>query len=96
MTIVQSWHGFRAHQARQEFWGFMARIADSELERLKVEVSLVALVEAKGIALRKHGADLVGRCPFHDDQGPSFVVSVSKNLWRCHGGVRWAAVWLIL
>ena len=63
----------------------MARIADSELERLKVEVSLVGLVEAKGVALRKHGGDMVGRCPFHDDQGPSFVVSVSKNLWRCHG-----------
>jgi DNA primase len=63
----------------------VARIADSELERLKVEVSLVGLVEAKGVALRKHGADMVGRCPFHDDQGPSFVVSPSKNLWRCHG-----------
>ena len=63
----------------------MARVADSELERLKVEVSLVALVQAKGVALKKHGADLVGRCPFHDDQGPSFVVSPSKNLWRCHG-----------
>jgi DNA primase len=63
----------------------VARIADAELERLKVEVSLVGLVEAKGVALRKHGGDLVGRCPFHDDQGPSFVVSVSKNLWRCHG-----------
>ena len=63
----------------------MARIADSELERLKAGVSLVGLVEAKGVVLRKHGADLVGRCPFHDDQGPSFVVSPSKNLWRCHG-----------
>ncbi len=63
----------------------MARISDSELERLKAGVSLVGLVEAKGIALRKHGADMVGRCLFHDDQGPSFVVSPSKNLWRCHG-----------
>lgn len=63
----------------------MARIADSELERLKAEVSLVGLVEAKGVALKRHGADMVGRCPFHDDHGPSLVVSVSKNLWRCHG-----------
>jgi DNA primase len=54
---------------------------------LKAEVSLVRLVEAKGIALVKHGAngDLVGRCPFHDDRTPSFVVSPVKNLWRCHG-----------
>jgi DNA primase len=64
---------------------WVARIADSELERLKVEVSLAGLVEAKGVALKRHGGDLVGRCPFHDDQGPSFVVSVAKNLWRCHG-----------
>jgi DNA primase len=50
-------------------------------------VSLVRLVEAKGIALVKHGAngDLVGSCPFHEDRTPSFVVSPSKNLWRCHG-----------
>ena len=77
--------GFVHIRHAKNFGDFMARIADSELERLKVEVSLVALAEAKGIALRKHGADLVGRCPFHDDQGPSFVVSPSKNLWRCHG-----------
>jgi hypothetical protein len=65
----------------------MARIGDGELARLKAEVSLVRLVEAKGIALVKHGAngDLVGRCPFHEDRTPSFVVSPSKNLWRCHG-----------
>ncbi len=65
----------------------MARISDEELARLKAEVSLVRLVEAKGIALVKHGAggDLVGRCPFHEDRSPSFVVSPAKNLWRCHG-----------
>jgi DNA primase len=63
----------------------MARISESELERLKADVPLVGLVESKGVVLRKHGGDMVGRCPFHDDQGPSFVVSVSKNLWRCHG-----------
>jgi DNA primase len=63
----------------------VARVSDAELERIKVEVSLVSLVEAKGVALKKHGGDLVGRCPFHDDHGPSFVVSVAKNLWRCHG-----------
>jgi CHC2 zinc finger len=65
----------------------VARISDVELARLKAEVSLVGLVEAKGIALAKHGAagDVVGSCPFHEDRTPSFVVSPSKNLWRCHG-----------
>ena len=32
----------------------MARISDDELARLKSEVSLVWLVEAKGIVLAKH------------------------------------------
>jgi DNA primase catalytic core len=65
----------------------VARISDEELARLKAEVSLVGLVEAKGIALARHGAagDLVGSCPFHEDRTPSFVVSPTKNLWRCHG-----------
>ncbi len=65
----------------------MARISDDELARLKAGVSLVALVEAKGIALAKHGAngDLAASCPFHEDRTPSFVISPSKNLWRCHG-----------
>ena len=35
--------------------------------------------------LRCHGANLVGRCPFHDDQGPSLVVTPSKNLWHSLG-----------
>ena len=45
----------------------MARVPEAEIERLKAEVSLVSLVKARGVELRKAGADLVGRCPFHDD-----------------------------
>ena len=63
----------------------MARYPDSEIARLKRETDLVALVQAAGVALRRHGADLVGRCPFHDDQGPSLVVTPSKQLWHCLG-----------
>ncbi|MGH8032189.1 MAG: CHC2 zinc finger domain-containing protein [Luteimonas sp.] len=63
----------------------MARIPDVELERLRAEVSLQRLVEAKGVALTRHGADLHGRCPFHNDKTPSLVVSPAKNLWHCLG-----------
>jgi DNA primase catalytic core len=63
----------------------MARIPDDELERLKREVSVERLVQAKGIELKRHGADLIGRCPFHDDRTPSLVVSPAKNLWHCMG-----------
>ena len=58
----------------------MARISDEEVERLKREVPLEDLVAASGVELKKAGADLVGRCPFHDDREPSLVVSPGKNL----------------
>ena len=63
----------------------MARIPDAEIARLKAEVSLLRLVEAKGVKLERHGKDWLGRCPFHDDRTPSLVVSPAKNLWHCLG-----------
>ena len=63
----------------------MARIPESELERLKAEVSLVRLIEARGIALVKQGKDYAARCPFHEEATPSLVVSPGKNLFHCFG-----------
>ena len=63
----------------------MARIPETELERLKAEVSVQRLVEASGIALKKSGKDLLGRCPFHEDDEASLVVTAAKNLWHCFG-----------
>ena len=63
----------------------MARIPETELERLKTEVSVEQLVRAHGIELAKSGKDWRGRCPFHEDSTPSFVVTPSKNLWHCFG-----------
>lgn len=63
----------------------MARIPDDEIERLKREVSLERLAATDGVELRRHGANLIGRCPFHDDQTPSLVITPAKNLWHCLG-----------
>jgi DNA primase catalytic core len=63
----------------------MPRIPDTELERLKNEVSVERLVEASGVVLKKAGKDLLGRCPFHDDAEASLVVTAAKNLWHCFG-----------
>jgi DNA primase len=63
----------------------MARVPDEEIERLKREVSVQRLAEARRVALKKHGADLIGLCPFHEDRTPSLVVTPSKNLWHCLG-----------
>ncbi len=63
----------------------MARIPQEELERLKREISVQRLVEAKGVKLRRHGKDLIGLCPLHNDTEPSLVVSPKTNLWNCLG-----------
>ncbi|MCC6805921.1 MAG: toprim domain-containing protein [Deltaproteobacteria bacterium] len=63
----------------------MARIPQEEVERLKNEVSIERLASSAGVELKRHGADLHGHCPFHDDKTPSLVVSPKKNLWHCLG-----------
>ncbi|HKP94560.1 MAG TPA: CHC2 zinc finger domain-containing protein [Fibrobacteria bacterium] len=64
----------------------MPRIPKPDLDRLKANLDLAALIRAKGIDLKPHGAaDLIGRCPFHDDKTPSLVVTPSKGLWHCMG-----------
>ncbi|OEZ96193.1 CHC2 zinc finger domain-containing protein [Duganella sp. HH101] len=63
----------------------MPRIPETDIERLKNEVSVERLIEAAGIALKKSGKDKLGLCPFHDDGEPSLVVTPAKNLWHCFG-----------
>jgi DNA primase catalytic core len=63
----------------------MPRIPDTEIERLRNEVSVERLVEASGIELKRGGKDLLGRCPFHEDDTASLVVTPGKNLWHCFG-----------
>jgi len=63
----------------------MARFTDDQINRLKREVSVQRLAEVQGIQLKKHGTDLIGLCPFHDDREPSLVITPKKNLWHCLG-----------
>ena len=63
----------------------MARIPDDQLDRLKAEIAVERLAEGMGVVLKRHGADLLGLCPFHDDREPSLVISPSTNLWHCLG-----------
>jgi DNA primase catalytic core len=62
----------------------MSRFQKADLETLKATADLAAVVGAV-VELEKQGQDLVGRCPFHDDDSPSFKVTPSKNLWHCFG-----------
>lgn len=54
-------------------------------DRLKREVSVQRLAEARGIKLRRAGKELIGLCPFHDDRNPSLAIDPAKNEWHCKG-----------
>ena len=54
-----------------------------EIDRVKAEISVERLIEASGIELKRHGENLKGLCPFHDDHNPSLIVTPKKNVWRC-------------
>ncbi len=54
------------------------------IERVK-RIDLVALVQAKGIELKKNGKGWFGLCPFHADKTPSLSINPNRNLWQCFG-----------
>ncbi len=61
----------------------MAMIPDDEIDKIKRETDLAAVVRSRGVTLTAKGGDLVGLCPFHDDKNPSLHVTPGKGLWRC-------------
>jgi DNA primase catalytic core len=42
-------------------------------------------VISEQVRLRRSGAQLLGRCPFHADKTPSFSVNPAKQVFHCHG-----------
>src|SRR5580658_7884916 len=54
-------------------------------ERIKREVSIQRLAEARGIKLVRSGKELIGLCPFHDDRNPSLNIDPVANVWHCKG-----------
>ncbi|MFC7339612.1 CHC2 zinc finger domain-containing protein [Haloferula chungangensis] len=62
----------------------MARIPDSEIDRIKSETDLVALIQSRGVSLRQQGTNWTGLCPFHQDsKTPNLIVTPGKGLFRC-------------
>jgi DNA primase catalytic core len=63
----------------------MPRIPDEQIQQLKSQVSLERLCGRYNIELKPQGKNLVGFCPWHKDDKPSFIVTPAKNLWHCMG-----------
>lgn len=55
-----------------------------EVEEVKSRLNIVELV-GRYVALKPSGQRFKGRCPFHPDDSPSFLVSPDKGLWHCFG-----------
>jgi DNA primase catalytic core len=62
----------------------VARIKDASVEAIRQGADFVAVVEER-TPLRKAGARLTGRCPFHEERTPSFSVNPVEKLYYCHG-----------
>jgi DNA primase catalytic core len=63
----------------------MARLPEEMVERIKREISVERLAEARGIKLKHSGKELIGLCPFHKDTNPSLNIDPVKNVWHCKG-----------
>ena len=57
-----------------------------DLKTLKASVDLLALARSRGHEPKRHGNEKWAmRCPFHDDQEASLVITPARNLWHCFG-----------
>jgi DNA primase len=60
------------------------QLTREEIARVKAAVRLEELV-ARQVELASRGVQLAGRCPFHDDDHPSFVVYPETQTFHCFG-----------
>jgi DNA primase catalytic core len=56
-----------------------------DFAEIKKTTDIAAVVRAHGVELKPAGRHLKGRCPFHDDKTPSFIVTPEKGLFHCPG-----------
>jgi len=56
----------------------------ASIRAIKERTDPVALI-SRYVSLKKAGASYKGKCPFHKDDTPSFVVNAEKGLWHCFG-----------
>jgi DNA primase len=63
----------------------MPRYADSDKEKVRDAIDMVALVSGKTELRRSGPGQYMGRCPFHEERTASFSVDAGKNVYHCFG-----------
>ena len=66
----------------------MARFSPEQIEQVKRDTDIIALIQSCGTTLKKRESkpgEWMGRCPVHDDKDPSLCVNTDKNVWNCNG-----------
>jgi DNA primase len=58
--------------------------SDDAFAEVKAKVDLVKIVQ-EHVRLTKRNRDLVGLCPFHQEDTPSFTVHPQRQSWYCFG-----------
>ncbi len=53
-----------------------------DLEKLFNQLNIVDVI-GEYVELKKTGSNYKGLCPFHEDNNPSFMVSPTKNIYKC-------------
>jgi DNA primase len=62
----------------------MPRISDASVNKLREAIDFVDLVN-QYTDLRRNGSQFMGRCPFHEDNSPSFSVNPVDKVYHCFG-----------
>ena len=63
----------------------MAKISQSQLDRIKRELKIKELAEEQGLQLVRKNGQFVTRCLWHSDKTPSLFIHPTKNLFNCFG-----------
>jgi hypothetical protein len=63
----------------------MTEFSRQDLDALKAQVDLPALMRSHGIELKTVGRNLTALCPWHEDAEPSLVVNPQNGLYNCFG-----------